>query len=222
MEGNDAIAVMAVRNAPTGGLEVRVAQDRRLDCWAARARVLTADTRPEVLARCRGITEAEVRRYLDARMTAQRGIGHWVAASREFFLQTGSLFCSRGSSGADVAPEIRFRLMSQRSQVETCPSGFARMLESEDIFCDLRAMLPFTRWSGRDGQSGETATQVFLAGVTASLGASEASPGDWLAPETLLIEWRRGHVVLDFMAYGCLRVLSDFPGVEALGAEYGD
>jgi hypothetical protein len=37
----------------------------------------------------------------------------------------------------------------------------------------------------------------------------------------LLMEWQRGQTTLDFMTYGCLRVLSDFQSVEALLAEYG-
>lgn len=216
--------MMVVRNAGGGGIEVRVLRSRGAgEFWAARGRVLEVDMSSKVLARCVSIAE-EAARHLRHGISPRRCVAHWVAASRELFVRTGKLFGTRRGSSISGSPEIQCRLAAQRSRVEKFPADFATVLESEDVFCDLSPLIPFTKWMDCEDASASAHTQVFLAGVASDLRDEMLTPAgftrDWLAPELLLVEGRRGRFTLDFMTYACLRTLTDFESVDALSAEY--
>lgn len=219
----DAVAVMAVRNAQSGGIEIRVSGNDSASCWVAVGPVLDADMSPRTLERCKGLDERAVRRHFGPAMTLRQCMAYWVAATRALYVRTGQLACSARDPDAEVGRDIRSRLAAHRAQVETAPADFACVLESEGLYCDLRALLPFTRWSGSRDGSQPTDMRIFLAAADplrkerhlAGLG------GTWLTPEALLLQSREGRTALDFMTYSCLRVLSDFSNVETLAEEYG-
>jgi hypothetical protein len=221
----DSVAVMAVRDAPAGGIEVRVSRGAGVrDCWAAKGRIRNVDSAARVLARCRGVTEAIARRYLGQRKSPQRGMGHWVTASRELFIRTGVLFGTQEDGQTPIAPETRSRLAARRFAVEPGAFEFAHLLESEHVFCDLRALVPFAQWFD-NGSPKNTRTQIFLAGFSRDSCEDSGNPEEgvpnWVAPEVILVERQRTQIPLNFVTYSCLRTLSDFQSIEEYRAGIG-
>jgi len=99
---------------------------------------------------------------------------------------------------------------------------FVTLLESENVFCDLRFLVPFAKWFDAGGPDGVRRIQIFLSIFCEEDRARLAhdAMGDWLAPEAAMIQWQRGQIALDFSTFACLRGLTDFQSTESLCSEY--
>jgi 8-oxo-dGTP pyrophosphatase MutT (NUDIX family) len=95
------------------------------------------DCSEKIVARCRGLTPTEARNILGATMTPGEAMGHWVAAVRELFEETGIYIFS----GKDLRPAasdgLKERLSQKRQSLWQGSLGLAALLESEQLFCDV-------------------------------------------------------------------------------------
>lgn len=215
--------MVAVRDAPAGGIEVFLLRDRASPrYWFPSSRVQDLDASATVMARCHGVTKAMARQYLDHRKSARGCLSHWIAASRELFVSAGLIFCTQGDVSTPLEPATHSRLLAQRPSVEAHALDFGALLKAEDVFCDLRFLVPFAKWHTPCGH-GKGRTEIFIARVLRQgdgyLWQSQTT-GDWLAPVGAMVQWQRGRISVDFKTFSCLRMLADFPNVERLFWEY--
>lgn len=223
VQTQESVAVVAVRDTPAGGIEVFLLRDPSSTRYGLpSAPVEEIDVSPRLMARCHGITSAIARSCLDHRKPFLRCLGHWIAATRELFVRTGILFCTQGDLHTLPTLETRARLFDQRNCVERHDLDFADLLEAENVFCDLRPLVPFAKWQVPCAD-GNGRMEMFLSRI------SPADPihswpsvtmGQWLAPASAMVQWQHGGVFFDFKTFGCLRMLTDFPDADRLFAEY--
>jgi 8-oxo-dGTP pyrophosphatase MutT (NUDIX family) len=91
-----------------------------------------------MLARCRGLSPIEAQRILAATMTPEQAMGHWVAAIRELFEETGiHLFVKQGESLDPTSDALRERLAQSREALSQRRLALADLLESEQLVCDV-------------------------------------------------------------------------------------
>ena len=96
------------------------------------------DWSEKMLARCRGLTPSEAQQILAATMTPDQAMGHWVAAVRELFEETGiHFFVKQGDLGAAPSDGLRERLAAHREALWQGRLALADLLESEQLFCDV-------------------------------------------------------------------------------------
>jgi 8-oxo-dGTP pyrophosphatase MutT (NUDIX family) len=96
------------------------------------------DWSDRMLARCRGLSSTEAQQILTATMTPEQAMGHWVAAIRELFEETGiHFFVKQGKSLALNLDKLRERLAQSREALWRKRLALAELLESEQLFCDL-------------------------------------------------------------------------------------
>jgi 8-oxo-dGTP pyrophosphatase MutT (NUDIX family) len=96
------------------------------------------DWSEKMLARCRGLSPPEAQQILAATMTPDQAIGHWVAAVRELFEETGiHFFVKQEDFGAATADGLRERLAANRQALWQGSLALADLLESEQLFCDV-------------------------------------------------------------------------------------
>lgn len=96
------------------------------------------DWSEKMLARCRGLTPPEAQQILAATMTPDQAMGHWVAAVRELFEETGiHFFVKQEDLGAATADGLRARLAANREALWQGKLALADLLESEQLFCDV-------------------------------------------------------------------------------------
>lgn len=96
------------------------------------------DWSDKMLARCRGLSPIEAQRILTAAMTPEQAMGHWVAAIRELFEETGiHFFVQEGNSLEPNLDGLRERLAQSREALWRRRLALADLLESEQLFCDV-------------------------------------------------------------------------------------
>lgn len=210
----------AVRDTELEGIQVLLLRKPgSTRCWFPSTRVGDVDGTSRAAARCYGVTSARARKYFDRRPSC---FGPWVAATRELYVRTGVLFCTQGNSRAPLRSDVRYRLNAQRPLVEKNELDFTTLLESENVFCDLRFLVPFAKWLDSEDPDEARRMQTFLSifSEEVRICLSNDALGDWLAPEAAMMQWRRGRLSLDFRTFACLRGLVDFQSTESLFAEY--
>jgi 8-oxo-dGTP pyrophosphatase MutT (NUDIX family) len=96
------------------------------------------DWSDRMLARCRGLSPSEAQQILAATMTPEQALGHWVAAIRELFEETGiHFFVKQGESLEANLDGVRERLAKSREILWRRRLALAELLESEQLFCDV-------------------------------------------------------------------------------------
>jgi 8-oxo-dGTP pyrophosphatase MutT (NUDIX family) len=96
------------------------------------------DWSEKMLARCRGLSPIEAQQILAATMTPEQAMGHWVAAIRELFEETGiHFFGKQGESLEPTSDVLRERLAQSREALSQRRLALADLLESEQLVCDV-------------------------------------------------------------------------------------
>jgi 8-oxo-dGTP pyrophosphatase MutT (NUDIX family) len=96
------------------------------------------DWSDRMLARCRGLSPPEAQQILAAAMTPEQAMGHWVAAIRELFEETGiHFFVKQRDSLEPSLDALRERLAQSREALWRRRLALADLLESEQLFCDV-------------------------------------------------------------------------------------
>ena len=96
------------------------------------------DWSDRMLARCRGLSPPEAHQILAATMTPEQAMGHWVAAIRELFEETGiHFFIRQGELLEPNLDSLRQRLAQSREALWRRRLALAELLESEQLFCDV-------------------------------------------------------------------------------------
>jgi 8-oxo-dGTP pyrophosphatase MutT (NUDIX family) len=96
------------------------------------------DWSEKMLARCRGLSPIEAQRILAATMTPEQAMGHWVAAIRELFEETGIHFFGKQGESLELTSDVlRERLAQSREALSQRRLALADLLESEQLVCDV-------------------------------------------------------------------------------------
>jgi 8-oxo-dGTP pyrophosphatase MutT (NUDIX family) len=184
------------------------------------------DVTEGVLKRCPGLPLQEAQRRLGANLSPKLALGHWVAAIRELYEETGILLCvdERGNSidarDADVKRhlvETYPRLVDQTVSLET-------LLKSASWFCDVSHVAYFSHWQTPEEFPMRFDTRFFLAhqpqGQVPLFRSREVTESLWLSPDRALALYREGKLPIIFPTYATLRTLADFGSVPNLCTEY--
>src|SRR5262245_25414660 len=140
-----ASTIVVVRPDSNGGIEVLMTQRRsemQFLCGflvVPRGGVEEEDCSEKMLTLCRGLTRSEAQKILGADVGPKIGLGHWVAAVRELFEETGiHFFIDENGMAPDVTQkDIAERLSEKRRRLSNRTFLLTHLLESEKLFCDL-------------------------------------------------------------------------------------
>ncbi len=180
-----------------------------------------------LLRRCFGLSPEAARRKLGGRLTAELSLGHWLAAVRELFEETGVLLCvtDAGKPLNMDDPEKKERIAQKHSSLVAGSIDFPTLLESESLFCDASRLAYFSHWLTPEEICARFDTRFFLARLPADqtpLPTSyEVSHSVWIAPERSLELFQQGNLPMIFPTLASLRTLADYDSLPALLAEYG-
>ena len=96
------------------------------------------DWSDRMLARCRGLSPSVAQQTLAGTMTPEQAMGHWVAAIRELFEETGvHFFIKEADSLEPNLDSRRERLAQSRAALWGRRLVLAELLESEQLLCDV-------------------------------------------------------------------------------------
>jgi 8-oxo-dGTP pyrophosphatase MutT (NUDIX family) len=146
-----ASTVVLVRPNQSGGFEIFM--NRRPDKIEVYAgiyvfpggRVETSDYSPAMLRLTDGLSPADAQRQLGGALDAGLSIGHWVAAVRELYEETGVYFFMPQSPAANDEPPatLSARLAEQRFHLQRGAVDLPSLLAGEKLRCDLAPLSYF-------------------------------------------------------------------------------
>jgi 8-oxo-dGTP pyrophosphatase MutT (NUDIX family) len=149
-------------------------------------------------SRCRGLSPFEAQAILGGGMSPAMSFGHWVAAARELFEETGIHFFVGETCGLlDAKTEdLNFRLSKKRKALAERRIDLPYLLESEQSFCDLsRMMYLFQRITPEENQI-RFDTRFYLVALpinqTSLTSSEEVEESFWIAPEAALEQVKSG------------------------------
>jgi 8-oxo-dGTP pyrophosphatase MutT (NUDIX family) len=149
------------------------------------------DWSKSMLARCQGLSPAEARQILGATMTPEHAMGHWVAAVRELFEETGiHFFVSQGDLHSATSDGRRERLAQNREALWQGTLALADLLESEQLCCDLGRLTYLFHRITPNHHAVRFDTRFYVAslpeGQTPLAFSEEVAESIWLTPQEAL------------------------------------
>ena len=150
------------------------------------------DCSDRMASRCRGLSRFEAQAILGGGMNPAVSFGHWVAAARELFEETGIHFFVDETCGLLDAKteEAHVRLSKKRKALAEGRIDLPDLLESEQSFCDLSRMVYLFQRITPEKNQIRFDTRFYLAALpikqTSLTSSEEVEESFWLAPEAAL------------------------------------
>lgn len=184
------------------------------------------DYSEEVLTRCCGLSAREAQAILGDHLSAELSLGHWVAAIRELFEETGVLFCVTESGDLlDMRKEeLKKRLDEKRAALAKATLGFGSLLGSEKLHCDLSRPVYFFHRVTPEKYAVRYDTRFYLAKLPASqsplFSSEEVMESLWIRPDQALRQHEKNDIPLMPPTLMVLRSLAAFGSWQKLCDQY--
>jgi 8-oxo-dGTP pyrophosphatase MutT (NUDIX family) len=160
--------------------------------------VESEDCSEKMLSLCRGLTRSDAQKILGADIGPEMSLGHWVAAVRELFEETGiHFFIDERGIAPDVSQvDVAERLSEKRRALSNGTFSLPRLLESEKLFCDLGRLTYLFHRITPEKYSIRFDTRFYLAVLPDNqipmISSEEVSESLWLTPQNALDESASG------------------------------
>ncbi len=199
-----ASTLVVVRRDPNGGIEVLLTRRRPEMQFLGGFLVFPGgaveneDCSEKMLSLCRGLTRSEAQKILGADLGPEMSLGHWVAAGRELFEETGIHFFvdENGIAPDGFGGNLTERLGEKRQALSNGTLDLPRLLESERLFCDLGRFTYLFHRITPEKYPIRFDTRFYLAALppnqSALVSSEEVSESLWLTPKIALEESASG------------------------------
>ena len=160
--------------------------------------VESEDCSEKMLSLCRGLTRSDAQKILGADIGPEMSLGHWVAAVRELFEETGiHFFIDERGIAPDVSQvDVAERLSEKRRALSNGTFSLPQLLESEKLFCDLGRLTYLFHRITPEKYSIRFDTRFYLAVLPDNqipmISSEEVSESLWLTPQNALDESASG------------------------------
>jgi 8-oxo-dGTP pyrophosphatase MutT (NUDIX family) len=199
-----ASTIVVVRPDLNGGIEVLMTRRRREMQFLGGFLVFPGggveneDCSEKMLSLCRGLTRSEAQKILGADIGPEMCLGHWVAAVRELFEETGlHFFIDERGIAPDVSQgDVAKRLSEKRRDLSKGGFLLPQLLESEGLFCDLGRLTYLFHRITPEKYSVRFDTRFYLAALPDNqiplISSEEVAESLWLTPQNALNESASG------------------------------
>lgn len=227
-----ASTIVLVRPGPNGGIEVLMTRRRPEMQFLGGFLVFPGggveneDCSEKMLSLCRGLTRSEAQEILGAGLGPEMSLGHWVAAVRELFEETGIHFFidENGIAPDGTLGDLVERLSEKREALSNGTLDLPCLLESEQLFCDLGRFTYLFHRITPEKYPVRFDTRFYLAALpnnqTPLTSSEEVSESLWLAPQIALEESASGKFPMMPPTIITLRTLAEHGSWENLCAAF--
>ena len=175
------------------------------------------DTDLGLLSRCQGVTLHEAAARMS--LAPEHALGHWCAALRETFEESGILFAGQERGEPDWASDgFQARLQRHRLNLLDGSLDWGSILVAEDLRLRCDALVYFAHWITPEGVPKRFNTRFFVARAperqVASACGQELVEGRWITPNEALAAHARGDMPMLFPTQKTLQFLSGFQDVQ--------
>ena len=157
------------------------------------------DYSERMFSRCRGLSPSEALSILGDDVSPEMSLGHWVAAARELFEESGiHFFVKQDGEPSDGKPNDTItRLAEKRKALSEGRIDLPHLLESEQLFVDLSRMTYLFHRITPEKYPVRFDTRFYLAALPEHqipLACSEeVAESLWMTPETALDRAKSGN-----------------------------
>jgi 8-oxo-dGTP pyrophosphatase MutT (NUDIX family) len=227
-----ASTIVVVRPDPNGGVEVLMTRRRPEMQFLGGFLVFPGggveneDCSEKMASLCRGLTRLDAQRILGAGIGPEISLGHWVAAVRELFEETGiHFFVDENGSAPDVLPgNLAERLSEKRRVLSNGTFRLPQLLESERLFCDLGRLTYLFHRITPEKYPVRFDTRFYLAALpphqTPLTSSEEVSESLWVEPKIALDESASGKFPMMPPTVITLRTLAEHGSWQNLSAAF--
>ena len=181
------------------------------------------DYSEKMFSRCRGLSQPEAQEKLGGAMSPDVALGHWVAAVRELFEETGVHFFVDQSNQA-ARRDVQERLAEKRKDLSEGHLDLSRLLESEQLFCDLSRLTYLFHRVTPEKYKIRFDTRFYLAAMPAHqnplVSSEEVAESLWLSPDAALDQSQSGALPMMPPTIIALRTLAEHTSWDALRAAF--
>jgi 8-oxo-dGTP pyrophosphatase MutT (NUDIX family) len=228
-----ASTIVLVRPDPDGGFEVLMTRRRPEMQFLGGFLVFPGggmeneDCSEEMLSLCRGLTRSEAQKILGPDLDPKISLGHWVAAVRELFEETGvHFFIDENGLAPDVSQvDLADRLSEKRRGLSNGTFRLSQLLESERLLCDLGRLTYLFHRITPEKYPVRFDTRFYLAALplnqTPLNSSEEVSESLWLSPKVALDESAAGKFSMLPPTIITLRTLAEHGSWRNLCAAFG-
>jgi 8-oxo-dGTP pyrophosphatase MutT (NUDIX family) len=188
--------------------------------------VANEDCSERMASLCRGLTRIDAQKILGTDLGLEMSFGHWVAAVRELFEETGVYFFVDENGLAPDASHGNFRerLDGKRRALSNGTSLLPQLLQSEGLFCDLGRLTYLFHRITPEKYSVRFDTRFYLAALpdnqTPLASSEEVSETFWLTPKSALDQANSGKYPMMPPTIIALRTLAEHDSWENLRAVF--
>jgi 8-oxo-dGTP pyrophosphatase MutT (NUDIX family) len=150
------------------------------------------DCSDEMLSLCRGLTRSDAQKILGSEISPALSFGHWVAAVRELFEETGIYFFVDQNNEIPNASRtgLAERLANMRGTLSNGTLDLFQLLQSEGLFCDLGRLIYLFHRVTPEKYPVRFDTRFYLAALppnqTPLISSEEVSESLWISPKIAL------------------------------------
>jgi 8-oxo-dGTP pyrophosphatase MutT (NUDIX family) len=178
-----------------------------------------------MLKRSAGLTAEQAQKIIGAEVAPRQALGLWIAALRELFEEVGILIAiNEARERLIIESCARTRLAKMQAALLANSLTFEYCLQTENLFCDLAALLHFSHWQTPPEESMRFDTHFFLAALPPNrlpLAASaEVAHGLWATPDQALQMFGKNELPVIFPTFASLRTLADFETLDSVLGAY--
>jgi 8-oxo-dGTP pyrophosphatase MutT (NUDIX family) len=188
-------------------------------------RVEQHDSSQEMLKLTRGVLPSEARSALESELEAEVCLGHWVAAVRELFEETGIHFFVNAATLSFDENEIARRLASKRQALQEGEINLSSLLATEQLTCDLSQLRYFFHRVTPDHYKIRFDTRFYVAALpknqTPLPSSEEVAESLWVAPAVALAQSESGKFPMMPPTKAVLRILDGHKSWQSLRTFYG-
>lgn len=184
------------------------------------------DFSEESFARCHGLSRIAAQNIFDNEISADLCLGHWVAAVREVFEETGIHFfvTEDGAFPDSDRGGLVERLRRHREALQKGETSFPRLLHLEGLYCDLSRLAYFFHRITPEKYPVRFDTRFFLAplpdGQAPLCSSEEVAESLWITPQKALERSESNDFPLMPPTLIALRALDDHGSWRRLRAAY--
>jgi len=215
-----ASTVVLIRQDGHGSFEIYL--NRRPDAMNSYAgayvfpggRVEKSDYSTRMVDLTRGLTPVEAQQRLGSDLEPEICFGHWVAAAREVFEESGVHFFAPTGAPDSLPEDLARRLAGKRTALQRGEIDLPNLLISERLYCDLARLHYFFHRITPEHYTVRFDTRFYLAALPPGqypLHASEeVAESLWIAPAAALARADAGDYRMLPPTLAVLRRLSNF------------